>query len=211
MIRIVLCDDHPVVLSGLEGVFRTTTDIQIVAACFGGAEALTVVREHRPDVLVIDLRMGAMSGLDVARILRKEESTTKVVIISGELSDEETLEALRTGVKGILLKEMAPEQIVECVRSVRAGRSWMEPRASGRAIEQLIRQQASARELSRTLTAREVELARLVGQGLRNKDIANRLDIGEGTVKAHLHNVYKKLGIETRVELVLLARDKGLA
>ena len=211
MIRIVLADDHPVVLSGLEGVFRAARDIEVIAACVDGVEALAAVRAHRPDVLVVDFRMNGMNGLDVARLLRKESSPTKVVVISGELDDEVMIEALRLGVKGLLLKEMAPGQIVECVRTVSAGRSWMEAQASGRAIERLIRQEASASELSRTLSPREVELARLAGRGLRSRDIAERLEIGEGTVKAHLYSIYRKLGVKSRVELVLLMREKGLA
>jgi DNA-binding NarL/FixJ family response regulator len=210
MIRLVIADDHPVVLGGLRGVFETARDIEVVAACVGGSEALAAVRKHAPDVLVVDFRMAGIGGLDVARLLRAEGSATHVVLISGELSDDETIDALRVGVKGVLLKEMAPQQIVECVRSVHIGRSWMDPRTSGRAIEQLMRQEASARVMAPSLTPRELELARLAGRGMRNKEIAERLGIGEGTVKAHLHNVYRKVGVESRTELLLFIREKGL-
>ncbi len=211
MIRVVLADDHPIVLNGLADVFRQEPSTEVVATCVSGAEALTAARQLRPDVLVVDLNMPDMSGIDVARILRKESSATKTVIISGDMRDADTVEALRTGIRGILLKEMAPQQIVECVRSVHAGGTWMESKASSRAITQLVGQDAAVRELESTLTPREVELVRLAGAGLRNKEISDRLEIGEGTVKAHLHNIYKKLGVENRVALVLFAKEKGLA
>lgn len=210
MIRIIVCDDHPIVLSGLIGVFRDARDIEVVASCVTGEEALVMARQLQPDVMVVDLRMGTMSGLDIVRELNHDGNPVQVVLISGELSDDDTVEALRTGVRGILLKEMAPHQIVDCVRSVHAGRRWLDTRASGRAIERLLRQEASTTAFAKTLTPRELELTRLVGMGLRNKDIASRLSIGEGTVKTHLFNVFRKLGVESRVELVLLAREKHL-
>ena len=211
MIRIVLADDHHIVLKGLEGVFELEHDMEVVARCVNGEEALDAVRKLNPDVLVVDLRMPAMDGLAVTRALAKEKLPTKVILLTGELGQEDTLEAFRLGIKGLLLKEMAPQLIVACVRRVHSGGQWLETAASGRAIETLLRREAAVRELSKTLTTREMELVRLAGQGLRNKEISDRLDIGEGTVKAHLHNVYKKLDIENRVDLVLYAREKGLA
>ena len=210
MITIVLADDHPVVLSGLVGVFKLESDMRVVAACVNGEEALSAARWHQPDVLVVDLRMPGMDGLAVARAMTNEHIRTKVVLLAAEMRDEDTLEAFRVGVKGIVLKEMAPQLIMQSVRRVHSGGQWLETRASARAIETLLRREAATRELTLSLTPREVELVRLAGRGMRNKEISDQLEIGEGTVKAHLHSVYRKLGIKSRVELVLYAREKGI-
>ena len=211
MIRIVIADDHPIVLNGLEGVFKHEPDLEVAGKCVNGDETLASVRAHKPHVLVVDLRMPGKDGLEVARILHDEGNPTKVVIMSGELSDEETLEALRVGVKGVVLKELAPQLIAQCVRRVHSGGQWLDARASGRALETLLRRESAIREAARSLTPREIDLVKLAGQGMRNKEISEQLDIGEGTVKAHLHNIYKKLDIESRVELVLYAREKGIS
>jgi DNA-binding NarL/FixJ family response regulator len=211
MIRIILADDHPIVLNGLEGMFALERDIEVIAKCVDGEEALTAVRTLRPDVVVADLQMPKVDGLGVARAIASEALGTKVVILSAEISDDKMVEGLRLGIKGLILKETAPQTIVACVRRVHSGGQWLENAATGRAIETLLRRETATRELATALTAREMELVRLAGQGMRNKEISERLTIGEGTVKAHLHNVYRKLGIESRVELVLYARERGIA
>jgi DNA-binding NarL/FixJ family response regulator len=211
MIRIILADDHPIVLNGLEGMFALERDIEVIAKCVDGEEALTAVRTLRPDVVVADLQMPKVDGLGVARAIASEALGTKVVILSAEISDDKMVEGLRLGIKGLILKETAPQTIVACVRRVHSGGQWLESAATGRAIETLLRRETATRELATALTAREMELVRLAGQGMRNKEISERLTIGEGTVKAHLHNVYRKLGIESRVELVLYARERGIA
>jgi DNA-binding NarL/FixJ family response regulator len=210
MIRIVLADDHPVVTNGLEGIFGIEPDMELLTICVNGEEALAAVGTHRPDVLIADLRMPKMSGLEVARALKKRGDETKVVILTGEVTDEEMLEGFRLGIKGLLLKELAPKLIVACVRRVASGGQWLETQASGRAIETLLRRETMSRQVSSKLTPREIELVRLASGGMRNKEIAERLDIGEGTVKAHLHNVYRKLEIQNRVDLVLYARENGI-
>lgn len=116
----------------------------------------------------------------------------------------------RAGVDGILLKELAPQLVLECVRKVAAGERWLEKRSTSRVIENLIRREAGVREAASVLTPREIELIRLAAGGMRNKEISRRLQIKEGTVKIHLHNVYEKLGISSRVHLVLYAQSKAL-
>jgi DNA-binding NarL/FixJ family response regulator len=209
-VRLILADDHPIVLDGLEQLFRAQKDFTVVARCQDGAETLRAVRQHRPDVLLLDIRMPAPDGLQVIRELRKDSLPTRVVILTAALEEDDVLEAVRLGVQGVVLKEMSPEMLMECVRKVAAGEQWIERRSLTRALDKMLRREAGFRDASAVLTAREIEIVRLAAQGLRNQAIADRLHISEGTVKVHLHNIYEKLGIDGRVALTLYAREKGL-
>ena len=209
-IRLVLADDHPIVLDGLVNLFRLEPDFQVLARCVNGDECLTAVRRHKPDVLILDIRMPRKDGLTVLRELQREKQEVKVVLLAAVLEDEEVLESLRLGVRGMVLKELAPQMVVQCVRKVHAGERWFEKQAVGRALETLLRREAGEREASTILTPREVEMVGMVARGLRNKEMSERLAISEGTVKIHLHNIYRKLKVESRVELTLYAQSKRL-
>ena len=209
-VSLVLADDHPIVLDGLEQMFRAQKDFRVVARCENGAETLRAVRQHRPDILLLDIRMPAPDGLQVVRELHGDGLPTRIVLLTAELEEDDVLEAVRLGVQGVVLKEMAPQMLMECVRKVAAGEQWIERRSLTRALDRVLRREAGFREASSVLTAREIEIVRLASQGLRNLAIAERLHISEGTVKVHLHNIYEKLGIDGRVALTLYAREKGL-
>ena len=209
-INIVLADDHPIVLDGLENLFRLEPDFRVVARCVNGEESLAAVRRHRPDVLILDIHMPRNDGLSVVRELRREKLQTQVVLLAAALEDEEVMEALRLGVRGMLLKELAPQMVVRCVRKVHAGEQWIEKQSFGRALDSLLRREAGEREAAGVLTPREIEMVRMVARGLRNKEMSEQLAISEGTVKIHLHNIYRKLKVENRVELILFAQSKRL-
>ena len=209
-IRILLADDHPIVLDGLEALFRLESDFAVVGRCRSGDEVLPAVRQHKPDVLLLDIRMPGMSGMEVLRALRRERLATRVVLLAAAFEDDQVVEALRLGVRGMVLKELAPPLLIECVRRVHAGGQWIEQQASGRALESLIRRDTAEQEAGRELTPREIELVRLAASGLRNREMARRLEISEGTVKMHLHNIYRKLKLENRVAIANYARQRGL-
>jgi DNA-binding NarL/FixJ family response regulator len=209
-ISLVLADDHPIILDGLELLFRSEPDFLVLARCVNGREALQAVRQHRPDVLILDIRMPGMDGLAVLRQLREENLPTQVVILTVSLGEDELMVLVRLGVRGVVLKEMAPQLLVQCVRKVHAGEQWLEKRSFGRAMEKMLSREAGMREVTDALTPREVEIVRMVAAGLRNKEISDRLSISEGTVKIHLHHIYEKLHLEGRLELALYAQTKGL-
>jgi len=209
-IRLVLCDDHPIVLDGLENLFRLEPDFRVLARCMNGEECLVAVRRHQPDVLVLDIRMPRKDGLGVLRELHREKHPVKVVLLAGALEEEEVLEALRLGVRGMVLKELAPQMVIQCVRKVHAGEQWLEKQAFGRALETLLRREAGEREAGSVLTPRELEMVGMVARGLRNKEMSERMNISEGTVKIHLHHIYRKLKVENRVDLILYAQSKRL-
>lgn len=209
-ITLVLANDHPIFLEGLEDILRREPDFQVLARCLEGQAALRAVRELKPDVLILDLRMPKMDGLGVLREMQKEKLSTRVVVLTAALDEDEVLEAIRLGVQGVVLKEMAARLVVQCVRKVHAGEQWLEKRSVSLALERLLKREAATREIAGLLTSREIEIVRMVADGLRNREIADRLYINEGTVKAHLHNIYEKLRVNSRLQLTRYARDKGL-
>jgi DNA-binding NarL/FixJ family response regulator len=209
-IRLVLADDHPLVLDGLENLFRTEEDFQVIARCINGVETVQAVREHLPDILVLDIRMPVKDGLEVVRELQKEKLPTRVVLLTAVLEERELLEAIRLGVQGIVLKEMAPQMLLRCIRKVHAGEQWIELRSAAQALEKILRREAGTREVAAKLTPQEMTIVRLVAGGLRNKEIADKLHISEGTVKVHLHNIFEKLEVDSRLALLRYAQEKGL-
>jgi len=210
MIRLVLADDHPIVLQGLQQLFERHHDFQVVASCPDGTTALAAVLEHQPDVLVMDLRMPGKNGLDVLRVLSSGRSSCRTILLTAIVRDDEVMEAVKLGVRGIVLKESSPEVLVDCVRRVYRGEQWLERETVTRALQRVLNRDGVERDAGESLTPREIEIVRMVAQGMRNKVIAERLSISEGTVKVHLHNVYEKLGVDGRLELVLSAQQKGL-
>lgn len=209
-IRIVLADDHTMVLQGLELLLRQEPDFQVLACCRDGDETLRAVRQYRPDILILDLVMPGKDGLAVLRELHHEELPTRVVLLTAAIDEDNVLEALRLGVGGVVLKEMAVPLLIQCVRKVHAGDQWLEKRSISRALDKMLRREAGAREMAKVLTPREIEVIRLVANGMRNREIAQKLAISEGTVKIHLHRSYEKLHVDNRLELLRYAQAKGL-
>jgi len=209
-IRLVLADDHPLILDGLENLFKLEDDLQVAARCTDGDQALQAVRRLKPDIVILDILMPGQDGLAVARQIRAEKLPTRVVLLTAAINEDQLLEAIRSGVQGIVLKEMAPKLLVQCVRKVHAGEQWIERNSARQALEKMLKREAVTNEISRLLTAREIEIVRMVAKGLRNKEIAEKSGISEGTVKAHLHNIYEKLNVDGRMALLHFAQSKGL-
>jgi len=208
-IRLVLADDHPIVLDGLARLFDSEPDCQVVARVSDGAEALAAVREHRPDVLVLDMRMPRMDGVAVLREMRQEALPTRVVMLTA-MDNGDLLEAIRLGARGAVLKDMATKLLVRAVREVHAGGKWIEKGIATRAMGTLLEREGAVEGFGDKLTAREVEVARLTAKGHANKVVAEKLSITEGTVKLHLHHIYEKLGVDGRMALVRYLQSRGL-
>ncbi|WP_224984433.1 response regulator [Geomonas agri] len=210
MIRLVIADDHPLILNGLTGLFNFEEDFEVLASCSNGSDALAEIRRQRPDVAVLDIRMPGLNGIEVARRATEEQLGARLVLLTAALEDEDMLDAVMLGIQGVVLKEMAPQFLVQCIRKVHAGEQWLERRSAKQALEKLLKREAGGREVANLLTQREVELVRMVADGLRNKEIADKLCISEGTVKVHLHNIYQKINVDGRVALLRYAQEKGL-
>lgn len=208
-IRLVLADDHPIVLHGLKELFERQHDFQVLACCQDGRQVLDAVRTQEPDVLVLDLRMPHFSGLDVLRTMAAEKLACRTVVLTAALRNRDAVDALQLGALGLVLKESPPEALLECVRRVHRGAQWIDQDLAG-PISRILRREFAAGQGEAALTAREGEIVGLVAEGLRNREIAERLAISEGTVKLHLHHIYDKLGVDGRLELVLYAQENGL-
>jgi DNA-binding NarL/FixJ family response regulator len=209
-IRLVLADDHAIVLHGLKRLFEGHPDFRVVECCVDGDRAVAAARDDTCDVLVLDLRMPGRTGLDVLKTMAAEKRRCRTILLTAAISDDDVVEAVRLGAWGVVLKESSPETLLECVRRVYRGEQWIDRETMTRAFGHAMQREAAMREASRILTPREIEIVRMIAQGLRNRVIAERLSISEGTVKIHLHNVYEKLGIDGRLELMLYAQEKGL-
>jgi two-component system nitrate/nitrite response regulator NarL len=208
--RIVVADDHPIVLDGLAQLIAGEEGFEVVGRCKDGQEALAVIRATRPDVAVIDIRMPNTDGIAVLRAVTDEHLPTRVVLLTAQVSDDEVIEAIRLGVAGMVLKEAASRQLVHALHEVAAGETSLDQKVVRRAVDKILRTSAGVAEAEKVLTPREVEIARLVAAGLRNKQIADQLSIAEGTVKIHLHSIFEKLNVSSRVELSNYARERSL-
>lgn len=203
-IRVILADDHGIVLNGLKRLFDSDADFSVVACCRDGNEALRAVQSTDADVLVLDMRMPGRSGLDVLRELERAPSRCRIVLLTAAISDQDIAEAVHLGARGLVLKESDPETLLDCVRRVHRGDRPIESTPATKAVKR------PGRDPVRVLTPRETEIVQMVAQGLRNRMIGERLSISEGTVKIHLHNIYEKVKVNGRLELVLWAQERGL-
>jgi DNA-binding NarL/FixJ family response regulator len=194
----------------LENLFRLEEDFKIVARCTDSDETLKALRRYKPEILLLDIQMPGDGGLGVLREMKKEKLSTRVVLLTGALEEDGLAEAVRLGARGLVLKELAPALLVQCIRKVHAGELWLEKRSVTNALERLLQREAGRNQAAQLLTPREIEIVRLVATGMRNLEIAKTLFISEGTIKIHLHNIYQKLGVDSRTKLTRYAQEKGL-
>jgi DNA-binding NarL/FixJ family response regulator len=204
-LSVVLVDDHAVVRRGLSDLLSSAPDIAVVGTAADGAEALHVVRESRPDVVLMDLQMPGVDGVEATRLIVEEELGAQVLVLTSFSDSERIIAALDAGAVGYLLKDADPDEVLEGVRAVARGESPLHPKA---ARELLV---ARTRRAERPpLTPREVEVLRLVRLGLANKQIARRLGISERTVKAHLTSTFQRIGVVDRTQAALWAERHGV-
>jgi two-component system nitrate/nitrite response regulator NarP len=204
--RLFLADDHPMIRAAIEVLLRDS-GFEIVGMAGTGQATLEGVQHYQPDIILLDIKMPDGNGLDVLRGLRAAKSRAKVVLLTAALDDSALLEAKSLKVQGIVLKNSDPAYLLECLESVRGGRTWIDPELATRA-----RELAAAPHRTRQimLAPRERQLIGFVRKGLRNREIAEQLGVTEGTVKVYLHAIFEKLGVATRTELAIRA-DEFLA
>lgn len=196
MIKVLVADDHELVRHGLAMLLNSADDVELVGQACDGAEAMTLVAEHRPHVVLMDLSMPGMDGVEATRRITTQYSGVSVVVLSSFSERRMVLEAIDAGAAGYLLKDGGMDDIVRAVRAAANGEAPLSPRAA-----QAILSARPARQLPE-LSAREREVVELVVEGLRNKDVADRLGISEKTVKTHLTHVYQRLGVSTRSDMI---------
>jgi DNA-binding NarL/FixJ family response regulator len=204
VIRVLIADDHPLARAGLEQLLGALDDITLVGAAQGGREAVQLAAEHEPDVVLMDLEMPDMDGIESTLALRKSRPGIAVVVLTSFSDRERILAALDAGAVGYLLKDVQPDELARAIQAAAGGQAPLDPRA---ARELLAGRRTPA---GPALTAREEEVLALVAEGMPNKLIARRLDISERTVKGHLTHVFERIGVSDRTQAALWAREHGL-
>ena len=212
-IKVLIADDHPVVRVGLRNMLQSDSQIKVVAEAKDGVEALHMVRTLRPDILLLDLAMPKMPGMDALRELTSETTPTRTIVLTGLIDKRQILEALQLGARGVVLKDAVVDHLSASIRAVMQGQYWLE----GRPVQNLVQvlrdltaQTASPPHKTFGLTARELEVVSLITEGSTNKHIAQTFGISEETVKRHLTNIFNKLGVGNRLELALFALNHNL-
>ena len=201
----MVADDHPAVLHGVADVLTSNADIRVVAACNTAEAALQAIRRFSPTLAVVDLYMPGLSGLEMLASLSAEGCATKVVVLTATASNEQLRTAVARGAQGIVFKEAALDELVRCVRAVAGGGHWLPPNLFDAPPRPGARYQSIAQPPEESLTCRERQIIELVAEGISNKEVARRFTLSEGTVKIHLHNIYKKLGVSNRTALAAMA------
>ena len=204
VIRVLLADDHPVVRSGIRAELDGADGIEVVGEASSGGEALRLVEELRPDVLVSDVVMPGMDGVEATRILRESFPDLRILGLSAYDDNEYVFGLLSAGAMGYVLKEEALDTIVEAIRAASRGETWLSKRVQEKVVRRAIGKEEAP------LTERELEVLRLMAKGWSNRQIAKQLFISEGTVKNHVTNIYAKLGVHSRAEAVAWAWQQGL-
>jgi DNA-binding NarL/FixJ family response regulator len=211
MIKVMLVDDQNLVRKGVRSLLELSEEIEVIAEAADGAEAIRMVPEVKPDVVLLDMRMPGLSGLDVLRKLSEDGSLPPTIILTTFDDDELVLAGIRCGARGYLLKDVALAELVNAIRTVSEGGSIVKPAVTQRLLKGLenLQNEFSSLDQPDPLTDRETEILRLMAGGYSNKEIANSLGVAEGTVKNHVSNILSKMGVRDRTRAVLKAFELG--
>ena len=211
MIRVMLVDDQNLVRKGVRSLLELSTDIEIVAEAADGAEAIRMLPEINPDVMLLDMRMPGMSGIEMLQTLAKNNAVPPTIILTTFDDDESVLAGIKAGARGYLLKDVSLEDLVGAVKTVAEGGTIVKPAVTQRLLKGLANLKTEFSSLDRPdpLTERETEILRLMAGGYSNKEIANSLSVAEGTIKNHVSNILSKMGVRDRTRAVLKAFELG--
>lgn len=212
MITVCLVDDQTLVRQGIRSLLQLSDSIEVIAEAADGTQAIALIPQIKPDVVLLDMRMPGLSGLDVLQALAEKNQLPPTIILTTFDDDQLVLGGLKAGARGYLLKDVSLDQLVDAVKVVAAGGSLVAPMVTQRLLSGLDRMQNSFTSLDRPdpLTERETEILRLMAGGYSNKEIANSLGVAEGTVKNHVSNILSKLGVRDRTRAVLKAFELGI-
>lgn len=202
--RVLVVDDHPVVRQGLIAILRFEPDLELVGEAADGREAVRLILERRPDVVLLDLRLPELSGVEVMRAVRPQAPEVRFLVLTTYDTEMYIAPALAAGARGYLLKDAAPDELVRGVRAVMEGRAALEPSVAARLLDRMAEPEGGE------LSEREREVLALLVRGASNKGIAHQLGLSENTVKAHVAHIFNKLGVQSRAEAVAVALQRGL-
>ncbi len=214
-IRVVIVDDQLLMRQGLETLLELESDIEVAGQAGDGLQAIEVVQQYKPNVVLMDVRMPRMDGVEATRQIRAKIPQTQVIILTTFDDDEYVFEGLRAGAMGYLLKDVSAEELTDAIRRVARGEALIQPSIARKVVSEFARlgaetKKAESEELLDPLSERELEILKLVAQGMSNREIAAKLFITEGTAKNHISNILSKLGVRDRTQAVLRAQELGL-
>lgn len=209
-IRIFIADDHAIVRSGIQALLETIDDLAVVGEASDGQEAVTAVAALRPDVILMDLEMPVLDGIAAIEQIMAQWPEARILVLTSFATDDRVFPAVKAGALGYLLKDSGPEALVRAIRQVHRGESSLHPKIARKLIQELSRP-AGRPPTADPLTPREVEVLQLVAQGLSNQEIADKLFIGEATVRSHVSNILSKLHLASRTQAALYALREGYA
>ena len=209
-IRVVLADDHPLIRQGLRAMLEAAPEVDLVDEATDGRELIEKVREHLPNVVVVDIRMPEMDGLEAVRRIRKHHPDVKALMLTVHDEEAYVQEAIRAGASGYLLKTVSAEELVKGIQAVAAGKAMLHPAITRQLIDEFASMSTSGGKQHRDLSPREQDVLQLLAYGKSNKEIAKELGIGAQTVKTHISHIFAKLGAADRTGAVALALRKGL-
>jgi len=212
-IRVLLCDDQALVRSGFRLILEARPDLQVVGEAEDGAQAVRLAAQTQPDVILMDVRMPHLDGVEATRQIVAAGSPARILVLTTYDLDEYVYAAIRAGASGFLLKDVQPAQLAEAIRVIAAGDALLAPSVTRRLLGQFARTLPEQRAIPATLSAlteREADVLRLLAAGLSNAELAGRLYISEATVKSHVSSLLRKLGVRDRVQAVILAYEAGL-
>ncbi|MCB9175774.1 MAG: response regulator transcription factor [Caldilineae bacterium] len=209
-IRVFLCDDHAIVRQGIRALLTTEPDLEVVGEAADGAEALAALEAAAPDVILMDLAMPRMDGIEAIGRIKAAWPEARILVLTSFASDDKVFPAIKAGALGYLLKDSGPEALVQAIRQVHHGESSLHPAIARKLLEELSRPAAEA-AMPDPLTARELEVLRLIARGLSNQQIAGQLTISDATVRTHVSNILGKLQLASRTQAALYALREGLA
>ena len=211
MVRVLICDDQTVVREGLAAILSTDEEIEVVGLAANGEEAVALANERRPDVVLMDLKMPVMNGVQATRRLRSQQLTVRVLILTTYAEDAWVFEAIRAGAAGYLLKDTRRDDLLAAIKGTAAGKSFVDPAIAGKLMEQVAAAPAPAGQVQdETLSERELEVLRLIALGYSNPEIAQRLHLSAGTVRNYVSAILQKLGVEDRTQAAVVAYQWGL-
>jgi DNA-binding NarL/FixJ family response regulator len=211
-IRIMLAEDHVLVREGTKEMLDREADMEVVAEAGDGEEAVRLAKELDPDIVVMDIALPKLNGIEATRQIKETSPRTAVLVLSAYDDDEYVFALLGAGAAGYLLKDVSTDELVEAIRAVQAGESMLHPAIARKVVNRFSRQVDAEREAPplAELTEREIEVLQLAGKGITNREIADRLSISHRTVQAHLSHIFNKLGVGSRTEAVVYALRKDL-
>ncbi len=209
MIKVLLVDDHAIVRKGIIALLETEADIQIVGEASNGLEAVRLAESLKPDVILMDLVMPGVNGVDAIRKIKAQEPAARILVLTSFGTDDKVFPALKAGALGYLLKDSNPQELIEAIRLVQQGESWLHPAVARIVLNELMH--TTEPSASEQLTERETDVLKLLAHGLSNRDIAERLVISEATVRTHVSSLLAKLHLASRTQAALYALREGLA